>query len=74
MYLTCISVAALCYSPAAGPAAAVLLLAGAVRHRVTGDTSSCCIFLELIPVLTSLYFKTRLIFVYHLAVLSHVQQ
>ena len=73
MYLTCISVAALCYSSAASPAAAVLLLAGAVRHRVTGDTFSCCVSLGLIPVLISLHVKTRLIFMYHLAVLSLVQ-
>ena len=73
MYLTCISVAALCYSSAASPAAAVLLLAGAVRHRVTGDTFSCCVSLGLIPVLISLHIKTRLIFMYHLAVLSHAQ-
>ena len=65
MYLTCISVAALCYSPAAGPAAAVLLFAGAVRHRVTGDTSSRCIFLELVPVLIYFHLKTRFFFMYH---------
>ena len=42
-------VAALCCSLAAGPAAAVLLLA-AVRHRVPGDTIPCCAGLDLIPV------------------------
>ena len=43
-------VAALCCSLAASPAAAVLLLAGAVRHRVPGDTIPCCAGLDLIPV------------------------
>ena len=46
MYLTCISVAALCYFSAASPAAAVLLLAGAVRHRVPNDAISRCVFLK----------------------------
>ena len=73
MYLTCISVAALCCSLAAVPATAGLLLADVVRDRVPGHTISCCVFLDLIPVFSSLHFKTRFIFMYPLAVLSHVE-
>ena len=43
-------VAALCSSLAAGPAAAVLLLAGAVRHRVPRYTIPSYAGLDLIPV------------------------
>ena len=50
MYLTCIFVAVLCCFPAAGPATAVLLIIGAVRHRLPGDTISCGVPLDLIPV------------------------
>ena len=46
MYLTRISVAVPCFSHDAGPAAAVLLLAGAVRHRVPNDAISRCVFLK----------------------------
>ena len=59
MYLTCIFVAALCCSLAAGPAAAVLLVAGAVCHRVAGDPISCCVFLDLIPVFSFSSFQNK---------------
>ena len=44
MYLTRISVAVPCFSHAAGPAAAALLIAGAARHRVPNDAISRCVF------------------------------
>ena len=43
MYLTRISVAVPCFSHAAGPAAAALLLPGAARHRVPNDAISRCV-------------------------------
>ena len=46
MYLTRISVAVPCFSHAAGPAAAALLIAGAARHRVPNDAISRCVFFK----------------------------
>ena len=61
MYLTCVSVAALCCSLAAVPSTAVLLLAG-VRDRVSDHTISCCVILDLIPVFSFSSFQNKIFF------------
>ena len=73
MYLTRISVAVPCFALAAGPAAAVSLLAGAVRHRVPNGTISRCVFFNLISVFSFSIISKHFFFMYPLAVLSHVQ-
>ena len=74
MYLTRIYVAGPCFSHDAGPAAAVLLLAGAVRHRVPNDAISRCVFKKSdFSVFFFDNFKTFFFLMYPLAVLSHVQ-
>ena len=61
MYTSICHVFFCCYPAVA--AAAGLLLAAAVRHRVPGDTICYCVLLHLIPVIDFfLFIQTRFIF------------